>query len=114
MYGNRSRFAVLTLVFALHRAIAAASDTTVAEDAAGALALRILAITDVVLQHHIDPPARQQMILSGVRALYRAENRQPPKDLGAKISQLADPGQIDEYLRGLQDEFQSLKEFETV
>ena len=35
------------------------------------LAKRIGEITDAVLEHHIDPPARQQMILGGVKALYR-------------------------------------------
>jgi carboxyl-terminal processing protease len=105
---------VFKLAIVWYSAVAVVRDTPAANDAALASPSRILAITDVVLQHHIDPPARQQMILSGVRALYRAENRQPPKDLSAKISQLADPGQIADYLRGLPDEFPSLKEFETV
>ena len=39
------------------------------------LARRIGKITDAVLQHHSDPPARQQMILSANKALYKASGR---------------------------------------
>ena len=58
------------------------------------LARRIGEITDAVLQHHIDPPARQQMILGGVKALYRASGAQAPAGLSRRVSALATPEQI--------------------
>jgi len=50
------------------------------------LAGRIQHITDVVLEHHIDPPARQQMILSGVKALYKAAGMPVPLGLSSRVS----------------------------
>ena len=58
------------------------------------LARRIGEITDAVLQHHIDPPARQQMILAGVKALYRASGAQTPAGLSRRVSSLATPEQL--------------------
>ena len=43
-------------------------------------------ITDVVLDQHIDPPARQQMILGGVKALYRAAGMPVPPGLSRHAS----------------------------
>jgi carboxyl-terminal processing protease len=43
-------------------------------------------ITDKVLGHHIDPPARQQMILTGIKALYRASGTAMPGGLSSRIS----------------------------
>ena len=39
------------------------------------LATIVQSVLDTVLEHHIDPPARQQMILTGVKALYRTAVR---------------------------------------
>ena len=96
MFGQSCRLTVLAFAVGLHSAVAAAGDNDVAEDAADAIASRILTVTNIVLQNHIDPPTRQQMILTGVRALYRAADRQPPKDLSAQISRLAEPAEIAE------------------
>jgi carboxyl-terminal processing protease len=43
-------------------------------------------ITDKVLGHHIDPPARQQMILTGIKALYRASGATLPDGLSSRVS----------------------------
>ncbi len=64
-------------------------------------ASRIIAITDVVMDQHIDPPARQQMILTGVKALYVADGRQAPQELGQRVSELATNAQIAKYLDGV-------------
>ncbi|MGP0067092.1 MAG: S41 family peptidase [Isosphaeraceae bacterium] len=58
------------------------------------LAARVQEITDVVLENHMDPPARQQMILSGIKALYRATNVQVPPDLSRRVSAVATPDQL--------------------
>ena len=50
------------------------------------LARRIGEITDVVLQYHIDPPTRQQMILSAIKALYKAAGEPVPPGLGRRVS----------------------------
>jgi carboxyl-terminal processing protease len=55
---------------------------------------RIQEITDVVLEHHIDPPARQQMILSGLKAMYREAGVAPPAGLGRRVSAVATPEQL--------------------
>jgi len=52
------------------------------------------AITDVVLEHHPDPPARQQMILGGIKALYRAADLPVPSGLSRRVSSLTTPEQL--------------------
>jgi C-terminal peptidase prc len=113
MFRKLSCIAVLALAVSLRSAVAA-SDKGPAEVAPDVIASRVLEVTNVVLQNHIDPPVRQQMILSGVRALYRAAEREPPKDLSDKISQLAEPGKIAEYLQSIQAEFKSLGDIEAI
>ncbi len=58
------------------------------------LAKLVLEITDVVLEQHIDPPARQQMILSGIKALYRAADRPVPTGLAGRVSAVTTPEQL--------------------
>ncbi len=50
------------------------------------LARRVEEVADVVLEHHIDPPARQQMILSGIKGLYRTAGVPAPPQLGRRVS----------------------------
>ena len=50
-----------------------------ASPAASTAARRVQEITDVVLQNHIDPPARQQMVLSGIKALARGGRPAGPR-----------------------------------
>jgi carboxyl-terminal processing protease len=62
------------------------------------LAQRVQEITDVVLEHHLDPPARQQMILSGIKALDQAAGVPVPAGLGRRVSAAATPEQIAAFL----------------
>jgi carboxyl-terminal processing protease len=62
------------------------------------LARRIQEITDAVLENHIDPPARQQMILSGIKALYRAAGMPAPNGLGRRVSAIATTDQLAAFL----------------
>ena len=48
-------------------------------------------MTDTVLEHHIDPPARQQMILTGIQALYKAAGTPVPHRLSSRVSLRDDP-----------------------
>lgn len=89
-------------------------DAKDAPDEATSFASRILTVTDVVLQNHIDPPARQQMILAGVKALYLADNRLLPKELSGRVSELAGGEEIAEYLDGVREEFDKLKDAEAI
>lgn len=63
------------------------------------LARRVQAITDAVLDHHVDPPARQQMFLSGIKALCRAAGVAEPLGLGRKVSVITTVEQLDGLLR---------------
>ena len=58
------------------------------------LARRVQEVTDAVLEHHIDPPARQQMILSGIKTLYQTAGMPVPPSLGRRISATATPEQF--------------------
>jgi carboxyl-terminal processing protease len=52
------------------------------------LAARVWAITETVLDHHLHPPARQQMILAGLEAVYRAAGANAPAGLARRVSAL--------------------------
>lgn len=47
----------------------------------------VFAITDVVLDHHIDPPTRQEMILAGLKVAL-AEAKIPPAPIWAVASRM--------------------------
>src|SRR6266404_3294078 len=60
-----------------------------------ALAHRIWVITDTVLENHINPPARQTMLLGSLQALTITASKQPPAhksslpfNLGKRVSQV--------------------------
>jgi carboxyl-terminal processing protease len=56
-------------------------------------------LTDAVLANHVDPPARQQMILEGLKAVYRAAKLPVAPSLSRRVSEAASPAQITELLR---------------
>jgi carboxyl-terminal processing protease len=62
------------------------------------LAKRVVEVTDLVLENHIDPPARQQMILAGVKALYGAASVPIPPGLSRRISTLTTSEQFPAFL----------------
>jgi carboxyl-terminal processing protease len=59
-----------------------------------AAARQAWAITDLVLQRDIDPPARQQMLLSGLKALLRQTPGRKVTDLGTRVSAVTTPEQF--------------------
>ena len=69
--------------------------------ATAALGKRVQQITDAVLQNHIDPPARQQMILAGIKGLYQASGLPVPSGLSRRISTLTTPEQFSALLAEL-------------
>jgi len=58
------------------------------------LGKHVLDITDTVLRHHLDPPARQQMILAGIKSLYEAAGLPIPPGLSRRVSALTAPEQF--------------------
>ncbi|MBW3541779.1 MAG: PDZ domain-containing protein [Planctomycetes bacterium] len=58
-----------------------------------AFADRTLAIIEVILAQHVDPPPRQQLILQVLRALSREADKPEPIGLGRRVSQLSTPEQ---------------------
>jgi carboxyl-terminal processing protease len=72
------------------------------EKSAAALAGRLWALTDLVLEHHVDPPARQAMLLAAAKALYPADADGRPINLGARVSDVATREQFAALLEELQ------------
>jgi C-terminal peptidase prc len=68
----------------------ASTGTSLAAD----LPKRILEITDAVLRHHIDPPARQQMVLDGLKSAYSAARQWVPGGLSGQVSAAATREQL--------------------
>ena len=52
------------------------------------------AVTATILAHHVEAPARQHMIHSGIVGMYRAVDKPIPAGLGARLSALTTPGEF--------------------
>jgi C-terminal peptidase prc len=58
------------------------------------LAMLVQSVVDTVLEHHIDPPARQQMILTGIQELYKAAGAPVPQQLSRRVSAVTTDEQL--------------------
>jgi len=105
---------IITVCLSSHGAFATDEDANKSLNNRKSFESRILTITDIVLQQHIDPPTRQQMILAGVKALYQADKRQIPKGLSQQVSDLAKPEQLADFLKSIQTEFSALRNTEII
>src|SRR5262249_55635067 len=72
------------------------------EKEAAALAGRLWAMTDLVLEHHVDPPVRQSMLLAATKALYPADGEGRPLNLSARLSRVTTQEQFASLLDELQ------------
>ena len=97
---------VTTLACACQIGLLFADDNS--EGDQGTFSERILTLTDVVLEKHIDPPARQAMILAGVKALYHADKQLVPKGISQEVSELSSREEFASYLDGIRNEFRQL------
>ncbi len=75
-------------------ASAARSEAPSPKSAVTAAARRAWTITDVVLEQDIEPPARQQMLLHGIRALLRQTPERTVPNLAARVSTVTTPEQF--------------------
>jgi carboxyl-terminal processing protease len=50
---------------------------------------RFWEITDLILDNHVEPPARQEMLLAGLRAALKTAKVAPPADLARRVSRVA-------------------------
>ena len=66
-----------------------------------ALAREAQTIIDTVLEHHLDPPTRQEMWLAGTRALLAKVGVTQRPGLSSEISQLTTPAQFAEFTKRL-------------
>jgi C-terminal peptidase prc len=64
-----------------------------------ALARQGWAITEIVLDKHVEPCSRQEMLLGGVRRLLRTAEQPPPADLVRRVSAVTTPEQFAGLLR---------------
>jgi carboxyl-terminal processing protease len=61
-------------------------------------AKRIDQITSAILDNHVDPPPRQQLILSGFKALYKAAGVPVPAGLSRRISSVVTSEQLEAFV----------------
>jgi len=87
----------LLILVALPRS--AAADPKPIEHPATALARRIWAVSEAVLDRHFDPPARQELFLGAAQALFRTTNMPAPTDLARRVSALTTREQLAAFLK---------------
>ncbi|MEM8734700.1 MAG: S41 family peptidase [Planctomycetota bacterium] len=56
-----------------------------------------------IADEHIEPPAVQQMVLAGVRAMHASVNSLPPSSLASQVSALHSDDDLNRYTRGVLD-----------
>jgi carboxyl-terminal processing protease len=102
---KRARRSIVTVFFGLLSATAVLSSPAISDDQSSSLSVpaprtpaglakRASEIIDAVLDHHIDPPTRQQMILDGVKAVYQGAGLPVPSGLGRRVSSLTTSEQL--------------------
>ena len=64
------------------------------------LAMLVETAVETVLEHHIDPPARQQMILTGLKAVYKTAGAPVPEGLSRRVSAVTNLEQLSSLLAG--------------
>jgi len=82
------RPAVLTLI-----CVISTGQTALAAAPEG-LAQSVWSVTETVLDHHIEPSSRQEMILGGLKGLYRAAGISVPSGLARRASTISNPEQL--------------------
>jgi C-terminal peptidase prc len=65
-----------------------------ADDPTAEAASRAWAVTDAVLGRHVDPPARQQMLLAGIKAMAESARVVTPPGLARRVSDLSTLDQL--------------------
>jgi carboxyl-terminal processing protease len=91
--------AVVTLAFSAFVGVLSVpaeevSTTALTTQQANNLAKLATQITNAILDHHVDPPARQQMLLNGVKALYHKLQSPEPTGLSRRVSELSTTEQL--------------------
>ncbi|MAG92787.1 MAG: hypothetical protein CMJ48_03430 [Planctomycetaceae bacterium] len=69
-------------------------------------ARRVMALVDRVMQHHVAPPTRQQLVYEAARAAYAQRKAEPPGDLSVRVSGLSSSVEFETFLTGVWDELQ--------
>ena len=64
------------------------------------LAMLVETAVETVLEHHIDPPVRQQMILTGLKAVYKTAGAPVPEGLSRRVSAVTNLEQLSSLLAG--------------
>ncbi len=98
---TRRCLCLYVLLAACAAARSGADEPAPAKTADPPLARRLWAVTELVLDHHVDPPARQQMLLAGVKELLAKANKPAPRDLGRRLSGLTTLEQFEALLKEL-------------
>lgn len=65
------------------------------------VAARLWAMTDAVLDRHVEPPARQEMLLFAVRGLFAAAKEPAPRDVARVVSATTSETQFADYLKSV-------------
>ena len=58
----------------------------------------VMELSDVVLDKHVDPPVRQQMLLAGLKAVFRSTGQEVPRGLARRVSQISDEQATSEFV----------------
>ena len=63
-------------------------------------ASRMLRVVEVVIDHHIDPPTRQEMILGGTKAVFKVAKKSiSPPDLSRRVSSMSSEEEFRTFLQ---------------
>ena len=59
----------------------------------------LMDVAERILEHHLRPPVRQQMLADACRGLYKKANQNPPADLSEQFSETAELGELQSAFR---------------
>lgn len=85
-----------------------------ADEKADQFVARVREIMDSVIEHHIDPPAKQQMLLFGAKSVHEKAGESPAAGLSGQISKLTTEQQVTDFLSSVHAEFSEVDSVEDV
>ena len=90
----RMIFAWMIAAYPAAQAAPPVETSSTARKAPAGLAARVWEITDLVLDHHIDPPMRQEMIVVSLKRVYNAAGLPIPAGLARRVSAISGPEEL--------------------
>ncbi|HVJ87777.1 MAG TPA: S41 family peptidase [Caulifigura sp.] len=86
MQFRAGRSGILLACFTVLLISGASADSGAGQPARESLVDDLVALSELIVEHHFQPPTRQQLVLEAARGIYECRKQEPPADLARQCS----------------------------